>query len=346
MTSTVPSRRCRTHAWLPALVAAVLLSSIACRRSTLPAALSDQEFWTLIETLSEPGGSFELSENLVSNERRFAESARWLRSTGGVYIGVGPEQNFSYIARLRPAMAFIVDIRSENRSLHLLYKALFELSNDRPEFVSRLFSRPRPAGLTSSASVDEIFRSYDAVAPSRDEFTRNAHLIRERLLTTRRLPLSASDLEAIERALEAFYADGPKIQFWGSRSVDTDTVRPSYRELMTATDFAGRQRSFLADDGGFRFIKDLHSRNRIVPIVGDFGGPTALRRVGDYVRSHHDLIHAFYGSNVSVYLTRAQTSAFCRNLISLPVTPRTVFIDNDGVRPLSTRLQSCPTGGQ
>ena len=47
----------------------------------------------------------------------------------GVYIGVGPEQNFSYIARLRPTIAFIVDIRLENRNLHLLHKAVIELSN-------------------------------------------------------------------------------------------------------------------------------------------------------------------------------------------------------------------------
>src|SRR5215211_4722674 len=99
----------------------VTLSSTACvRRSTLPVAMSDQEYWGLIEALSEPAGTFSLSDNLVSNEPRVAENLRWLRPSGGVYIGVGPEQNFSYIARLRPAMAFIIDIRRENRNLHLL----------------------------------------------------------------------------------------------------------------------------------------------------------------------------------------------------------------------------------
>ena len=74
-----------------------------------------------------------------------------IQARGGVYIGVGPEQNFTYIARLRPSTAFIIDIRRENRSLHLLYKALFEISRDRADFVSRLFSPARPAGRMSNA---------------------------------------------------------------------------------------------------------------------------------------------------------------------------------------------------
>src|SRR6185503_12862409 len=116
-------------------VAVTLCAAAACtipnRLGSLPARLSDGEFWELSTALSEPQGAFPQSDNLVSNEAQFAETLRNLRPTGGVYIGVGPEQNFSYVARLRPTMAFIVDIRRENRNLHLMYKALFELSSDR-----------------------------------------------------------------------------------------------------------------------------------------------------------------------------------------------------------------------
>jgi hypothetical protein len=319
----------------------VVLSNVACfRRSTIPAAMNDRQFWHLIETLSEPAGTFSLSDNLVSNEPHVAENARWLRPSGGVYIGVGPEQNFTYIARLRPAMAFIIDIRSENRNLHLLYKALFELSSDRADFVSRLFSRPRPARLASSASVEELFTRYESVPPSPEQYSRNATLVRERLLTTRGLPLSQSDLDWIDRVFKAFYADGPGIQFWGSREVDA--IQPSYRELMTAKDFTGQRRSFLSTEDAFAFVKDLHSRNMIVPIVGDFGGPGAIRRVGDYVREHADVVHAFYGSNVGVYLTTQQMRTFCRNLAGLPAAPRAWFIERDGVRSLASKLEACP----
>src|SRR5690349_20130300 len=91
--------------------ACALLLTPGCARSRLPPSLSDADFWTLIQTLSEPAGTFDLSENLVSNEPLFVENARHMRRMGGAYIGVGPEQNFSYIARVRPEMAFVVDIR-------------------------------------------------------------------------------------------------------------------------------------------------------------------------------------------------------------------------------------------
>ena len=60
------------------------------------------------------------------------------------YVGVGPDQNFTYIAALKPRIAFIVDIRRQNMLLHLMYKALIEMSPTREEFLSRLFSRPMP----------------------------------------------------------------------------------------------------------------------------------------------------------------------------------------------------------
>src|SRR6266704_2668747 len=117
----------------------------------IPARLTDEQFWKLSNGFSEQDGIFR-SDNLLSNELAFqyvipelVEQAK----QGRVYMGVGPEQNFTYIAALRPAMAFIVDIRHGNLDVHLLYKALFELSKDRAEFVARLFSRKRPSGLTT-----------------------------------------------------------------------------------------------------------------------------------------------------------------------------------------------------
>ena len=332
-------------AWFAAALCLLVLSASACsRRSTLPAALSDQDFWHLVEALSEPAGEFTLSDNLVSNEPHYPDTARWLRASGGAYIGVGPEQNFSYIAGLRPAMAFIIDIRRENLDLHLLYKALFELSSDRAEFVSHLFSRPRPAGLASRATVDDIFERYDSVAPSFEQLTKTATLVRQRLRIAHGLPLTEADIEWIDRALRAFYTDGPKIDYYGPRTVDA--VRPSYRQLMTAKDMFGRSRSFLATEDTFRFVKELQSKNLILPVVGDFAGRSAIRRVGDHLRAHGERVHAFYGSNVGAYLSRQQAYAFCANLATLPATSRTWFIDSDGMRTLASKLRACRSRAQ
>src|SRR5947209_4597938 len=128
----------------------VLAGSVIVRSAppaeALPSQISDTEFWKLIGELSEPDGSFPF-DNFVSNETTIQSVIPKLQAKaqpGGAYLGVGPEQNFTYIAALQPKIAFIIDIRRQNLVEHLMYKALFELSADRADFVSRLFSRKRP----------------------------------------------------------------------------------------------------------------------------------------------------------------------------------------------------------
>jgi hypothetical protein len=312
--------------------------------ATVPSHLSAEEFWSLSAGLSEPPGVFTHSDTLVSNEVLFAHTIRMLRPRGGVYIGVGPEQNFSYIARLQPAMAFIIDIRQENRNLHLMYKALFESSTDRADFLSRLFSRERPAGLNPLQSVDELFAAYGTTKPSGLLHEATARLVRERLLQTHGFPLSPDDLRSIDYALGAFYSDGPDIHYGRTRA--SSDPRPSYRSLMTATDARGVSRSYLATEEAFAFVKDLHARNLIVPVVGDFGAPGAIKRVGDYTRQRGSVISAFYGSNVEVYLSRDQIVTFCGSLATLPYNSRTSFIGSQGLEPLTSKLQTCESLGK
>src|SRR5688500_650149 len=122
--------------------------------SRVPARLADSTFWRMITEFSEPDGYFR-SDNLVSNETTFQHVIPELVRTlgaGGVYLGVGPDQNFTYMVALRPRIAFIVDIRRGAMLQHLLYKALVELSDDRAAFLALLFGRPAPAGLAADAS--------------------------------------------------------------------------------------------------------------------------------------------------------------------------------------------------
>src|SRR5436309_8386694 len=136
---------------------------------TLPARLTDREFWRLSTEWSEPNGFFR-SENLTSNELLFQHVLTDLAARtrpGDVYLGVGPEQNFTYIAAVKPSMAVIFDIRRGNMLLQLMYKSIFELSKDRADFVSMLFSKPRPAGLTTKSTVTEIFNAFANVPASR-----------------------------------------------------------------------------------------------------------------------------------------------------------------------------------
>jgi hypothetical protein len=326
---------------LLAVAAAIAMAGSCGRQSSLPRSLTDADFRDLMESLSEPAGTFDISENLVSNEPRVAENARWIATSGGAYIGVGPEQNFTYIAQARPDIAFVIDIRRENRNLHLLYKALFELSRDRADFVSMLFSRLRPAELSSRASADALFDAFDRVAPSEGLLVQTGALVRAKLTGGHGLPLMREDLDDIQRALKAFYDAGPAIDFWGARKADPRSLRPSYRKLMTMVDNTGQTRSFLANESVFGFVKDLQTRNLIVPVVGDFGGAGVIRRVGTYLAGHGVDVRTFYGSNVPVYLTVQQNRVYCGYLASLPASRRASYIDNDSVRPLRAKLEDC-----
>ena len=159
---------------------------------TIPTQLSDQEFWKLSNEFSEIDGTFR-SDNLLSNElymQYVIPELTRIAKPGGVYLGVGPEQNFTYIAATRPAMVFIVDIRRGNMDLHLLYKALFELSHDRVEFVARLFARPRPPAVPVDATINDIFQAIDAEETSEATFTADLRDVMDHLTKTRHLPSS------------------------------------------------------------------------------------------------------------------------------------------------------------
>ena len=310
--------------------------------TNLPARLTDQEFWSLSQELSEPSGHFQ-SDNLLSNETAYQTVIPELISRageGGVYLGVGPEQNFTYIAALKPRMAFILDVRSGNRDLHLMYKALFELAADRAEFVSLLFSRARPADLPKDATPAELFAAFDAVKPVDADYERNLARIKQRLVETHHLPLSSEELKGIEYVYSSFFRFGPGIGYSSSRSGRLASA-PTYATLMRMTDAAGALRSFLASEANFEVVKRLESANLIVPVVGNFSGPKSLRAVAAWLRDRNAKVSAYYLSNVEDYLSRDGIWLdFCRNAAALPLAEKSTFIrSGTGYRPPATPSQ-------
>jgi len=95
---------------------------------------------------------------------------------------------------------------------------------------------------------------------------------------------------------------------------------------MEATDATGKNHSFLADETTFKAIKDFESKNLLVPVVGDFAGPTAIRSIGKYVAEHGGTVVAFYLSNVEQYLVGGKWDAFCGNVATLPLNETSTYI--------------------
>ncbi len=296
----------------------------------IPTRLTDEEFWHIVTEFSEANGTFR-SDNLLSNEI-------WLQyvipdllasaQPGRIYMGVGPEQNFTYISALKPAMAFIVDVRRGNLDLHLMYKALFEMSSDRADFVSRLFARKRPDGLSAASTAQEIFAAFANVEPSETFFNENLKAILDHLTKTHGFALTTEDAPGIEYVYRNFLMYGPGLTYWMSgRGGGFGRNSPSYADLMLSTDESGQARSYLASEESFAFLKSLESRNMLVPVVGNFAGPKAIRAVGAYVKERHAIVSVFYLSNVEQYLNMDSLwLTFCSNVATLPVDATSRFI--------------------
>jgi hypothetical protein len=326
-----------TTAACVAVAAPRLRSGQAVHADTLPAGLSDAAFWRLITDLSEPAvPSLGLQgvpyENLVSNEIGFQQVIPALKQRirpGGVYVGVGPEQNFTYVAALQPKMAFVIDIRRQNMLELLMYKAIFEMSEDRAEFVSRLFARARPWRLRSEAlTAADLFRAYARVFPSDSLFLRTLAAIQHRLVDTHGFPLSETDRKTIEVIYKAFATAGPSLTYAYPSLRQSANARHTYQDLMTAADGNGKAWSYLATEDQFRYVRGLQQRNLIVPVVGDFAGPKVIEAVGKYVKQQQAAVNVFYTSNVEEYIRKplGNYTRFCSSVASLPIDESSTFI--------------------
>jgi hypothetical protein len=308
---------------------------------SVPAQLTDQEFWRLVDDFSEPNGYFR-SDNLLSNENAYQHVIPTLQANlpaGGVYLGVGPEQNFTYLAALRPRLAFIVDIRRGNMNLHLLYKAFIELSSDRADFLSRLFARPRPASLTDKTPVEELLDAYSLAAPSEELYRRNLQEATDHLVKGHKFVLTQDDILGLEYVYSAFYKAGPELNYSFSGAAFGGGFRfPTYATLMTETDGRGEHRSYLATEENFRILSEMEKHNAIVPLTGDFAGPKALRSIGRYLKIHDATVTAIYTSNVEQYLFQSDVNwrRYYANVATLPIDAKSTFIrsvSNRGYQP-------------
>lgn len=296
-------------------------------------------FAALVASLSETGGYFD-TDNLISNERSYLHVVPTLRALSGqaggngVYLGVGPDQNFSYIAHLRPAQAILIDIRRDNLLLHLLFKALFAEAATRADYLALLTGRTLQTG-EHDESIASLVRRVDA---AKARTPAEIEVLREQLATVIdrfKVPLSKSDHATIARFHRQFIDAGLSLQF-NSAGRMPQYDYPTYRDLLMEVDRTGVQRSYLATDDDFQFVKSLHARDRIIPIVGNLAGPAALAAVGRYLDASGGRLSAFYTSNVEFYLFREGSAPrFIANLARLPrhrgsVLIRSVFPNGGG----------------
>lgn len=291
--------------------------------------LSATEFSRLARDLSEEGGYFR-SDNFTSNETSYlhvVDRLRELGAAGGAYIGVGPEQNFTYIAKVRPRIAFIIDIRRQAIIQHLMFKALFNLAPTRIQYLSLLLSRPLPKDKPPSpdASVSEMLSLINQAPADDRAYASNLAAIRQAIKEDFQVQLSDGDQKSLEYVYKNFHDDGLDIAY------RMEGMRggwfPSLKELIEQPDQRGKLGNFLASKEDYEFVRGLQQKNLIIPVVGDFAGKKALGAIGDYLRKSGFAVSAFYTSNVEQYLFQNGVfGGFAENVRKLPISEKSLFI--------------------
>lgn len=287
-------------------------------------------FRDLVNGMSEPDAEF-FSDNYVSNETSYLQVAGVLARAslpGGAYLGVGPEQNFTYIALSRPSVAFIVDIRRGNMLLHLLYKSIFDEATSRAHFLALLVGRPYEAAGDpgAAAGIEAVIAHAERRPPDEATFAASHARQIERIESAYGVRLDANDKKTLELTHRAFFRGQLDLRF--ELHEKNGRTYPPLRELLAATDPSGDRLGFLAAEGSFRFVQRMEREHRIVPLVGDFAGDRAMPAVAAYLQDRKIPVSAFYVSNVEQYLLEPKIWAkWMRNVSAMPIDDeRSLFI--------------------
>lgn len=293
-----------------------------------PPSILKGAFGETLQRLSEKGGDF-ISDNLISNETSYLQTTKQLlaRPEGGVYIGVGPEQNFSYLALTRPKLAIIVDIRRDNLLQHLYYRYLFEEAKDRSHFISLLVGRPYDEGTAPPENAD-----FAAVAKHAEKMPPDPKLQKGivdvailRITNEWGVRLDDKDKQSIKKMAQVFFDKQLDLRFELKES--SGRKYPTLRELMDTKDPGGVARSFLATNESFRLVQSMEREGRVLPVVGDFGGDQAFAAIADHLKKSDLKVTTFYVSNVEQYLLDPPVwTKWLRNVEALPRTDDALFI--------------------
>ena len=258
----------------------LLLETVSLKLFAGDEPLSASQFQQRILDWSEDPGYFD-TDNFIFNEPSYLHVVPLLLKIAPsrqAYIGVGPDQNFSYIAHLKPKIAVILDIRRDNLLQHLYFKELFRVAIDRWEYLSYLFGKPLPAQMERDPASDAraLASWFREIHSSETYFEENFARFWESLQSRFPLLVLDSDEPIFYRMASAFFRMNLDLKFQSHQRYPRPFY-PNYEDLITATDKEGRLRHYLNSDEAFEFLKRMQDDNRLLPVVGDFGEGKALK---------------------------------------------------------------------
>lgn len=308
--------------------------------------INKEQFVNLISELSEPDPNQGETEywypNFISNEAYQCDVAEILQPMGGIYLGTGPYQNYSYIIKTQPELAFIIDIRRDNLLQLMMSRALMEMSETRVEYLSKLLLRKTPdiaaCGASLSCMLDAIEKSPSLEDPEQ--------LLKEVFsVITQKIGIDLSDRD--KARIEAHFLEFSECGFMNSwRGCNNPTSPsiedlsfkigsyrgkpindPAWRDLILHCGDNAPTAHWLGSEENYRYIRKMHMENRIIPVVGDFAGRHTFQALGEKLKTWGQKVSVFYVSNVELYLRGEDTNRrFRQNVASLPLADDSILI--------------------
>ncbi|HKH94659.1 MAG TPA: hypothetical protein VKA54_22825, partial [Gemmatimonadaceae bacterium] len=216
----------------------------------------------------------------------------------------------------------------------------------------KLFARAPLQGIDTASSAAALFEALAKQPADSLRYRDNLRAIIAQLTAVHRFALSDSERVSIGCVYGAFFTQGPELTYnyasecrnpglygyayggpgpGGPGAGGTGRFgfrMPTYQGMMTESDSAGENWSYLGSEARFRALKAMQERNLIVPLTGNFAGPRALRAIGDWVRARGAKVTTFYVSNVEQYLFQQSDEAprFYENVATLPVDSTSMFV--------------------
>jgi len=301
--------------------------------------ISKDRFVQMINDLSEidpnKGDNSYWYPNYISNELYQCHTVAALGETGGVYLGTGPHQNYSYILKTKPAVAFIIDIRRDNMIQHLFLRAVMDLSTSRADFLSKILLRNTPEVSSCEDNIECILEEVQK-AP---RLKQRESLIEEiaAKIESYGIQLQKRDHAVIKHHLNTFGECGlenswqgcynPECSDFGGITMCTSRPKnyPTWRQIILACGEKGDH--WLSTEEDFQTIKEMHGSNRIIPLVADFAGPYTFQALSHVLKKWGLSVSTFYVSNVELYLKSKELQmAFLKNVSALPITEKSHFI--------------------
>lgn len=278
-------------------------------------------FFELLKWLDEPPTGPSSADNLMTNEDSLASVMDQIRSEsppGTVFLGVGPDQNYTFIATARPIEAYLLDYRKKNQLLHLMHLALIAKSPNRIDYLENYWARRVKVGLISppnddhSKTTEKLLLLFRRSELDQQFLAQNIGDVMSELLNSQFL--DANEIEEVGRIQKRLAGPGPEARFLALK------MYPTIASLISMKTRAGKPGHWLAGDDYYQEVRELCFQQKIYPVVGDWSGQLCLKKLAAHLNSTEKKVGLVYISDVEFFLLRGNRfSHYIENLARLPL---------------------------